>query len=135
MVQEWRQRRKEAQQIVPGELRDWKRHLEEPQVPKACTDANAQRQNWCQVRTSADPVAEFDGHAMDNEADNTDITEGYANPDFTKPEEIVEEPQEAGEVQTECNFHVIVTGSRNEDIGEDVFHCVYYCSPSFIVCF
>ena len=80
-------------------------------------------------------MAEFDRHAMVNEADNPDITEGYANPDIAKPEEIVEEPQEAGEVRTGSDFNVIVTGDRNEDIGEDVFHCVYYCSPSFIVCF
>ena len=70
---------------------------------------------------------------MDNEADNTDITEGYANPDVTKPEEIVEEPQEAGEVQTECDFNIIVTGSRNEDIGEDVF--ILFITVPPVLCF
>ena len=80
-------------------------------------------------------MAKFDRHAMVNEADNPDITDGYANPEIAKPEEIVEEPQEAGEVRTGSDFNVIVTGDRNEDIGEDVFHCVYYCSPQFYCLF
>ena len=76
-------------------------------------------------------MAELDQHALVNEADNTYITKGYANPDIAKSEEIVEEPQEAGKVWTGSNFNVIVTDRRNEDIGEIIFHCVYFCSPPF----
>ena len=54
-------------------------------------------------------MAEFDRH---DEAGNPDITEGYANPDITKPEEIVEEPQEAQEVWTGSYFTMIVADSK-----------------------
>ena len=74
-------------------------------------------------------MAEFDRHAMVNEADNPDITDGYANPEIAKPEEIVEEPQEAGEVRTGSDFNVIVTYSKNEDIEEDISFCYLFCFP------
>ena len=75
-------------------------------------------------------MAEFDRHAVVNEAVNPDITEGYANPDIAKTEEIVEEPQEAREVWTRSYPTVIIANSKNEDFEEDILVVVVYATPN-----
>ena len=102
--------------------------MEEPQVPEA--NADAQQPTHRQVGASAGLVAEFDPHSVVNDADNPDITEGYANLDIATPKETVEEQQEAREVLTRSYPTLIIADIENEDFGEDILVAVVYATPN-----
>ena len=72
-------------------------------------------------------MAKFDRRPVVNEASTPDVTHGYANFDITRPEEIIEEPQEAAKVRTRSDLIVSVTNnSKNEDIKEDNSLCYLF---------
>ena len=76
-------------------------------------------------------MAKFDRCPVVNEASTPDVTHGYANFDIARPEEIIEEPQEAAKVRTRSNLIVSVTNnSKNEDIEEDISLCYLFCFPT-----